>query len=316
MENFKKWMRAEGKSDHTIRRYIRIADDFQEWFMKITNQTTFDPKLVTALDLQDWRNYLIHEATYQRKKEEEIQELRYSISSINNCIKGIRAFFAFYIDAEVIKKNPAAKLRTLKVQNDIEEEPRWLERIEKNRLLAYINDEGLKEKNPWRFTRNRAIVYCGLHMGLRASEIADAEIEDADFESGFFYVRDGKGGKAAKLPMNLDLRNALLEWIEERNKKDPRSKKLFTSQKRQNSLTERAIDHIYRTISKQTGIKNLTSHVPRHTFGHDLIERGRPLNQVADAMRHANVNTTRKYTKSSNRELKNSLDSLSGERDM
>ena len=91
-----------------------------------------------------------------------------------------------------------------------------MERFERNKLLRAVDDKNLEQKNRWKFTRNRAIVYVQLYAGLRVSEVTDLEPEDISFETGYLFVRDGKGGKARRIEMNKDLRMALTEWLAER----------------------------------------------------------------------------------------------------
>jgi site-specific recombinase XerD len=267
---------------------------------------------VTPLDLQDWKSYLLHEATFRRTSTSRPQ--RYSINSVNNNIKGIKSFFDYYKAIGRITSNPADKLKPQKVQADYDEDPRWLERIEKNRLLLCVNDERMKKKNPWRFARNRAIVYCGLHAGLRVSEIVALELEDLDFNKSYVYISDGKGGKARRVEMNMDLRNSLLEWLAERGEhQDP--PKVFLSQKGMKGITENAVERMLRNMGEKIGIKDLTPHVLRHTFAHDLVERGVSIRLVADLLGHASIDTTRKYIRSNKRERRSAVDQLSGERD-
>ncbi|MNW54621.1 Tyrosine recombinase XerC [compost metagenome] len=123
------------------------------------------------------------------------------------------------------------------------------------------------------------------------------------------FVRDGNGGKARRIEMNKDLRLALTEWLAERG--DPDTKKLFTSSRGGTNLTKQGIEYLYRTLSEKTGINDLTTHVPRHTLAHDLIETGYSLQRVADILGHTNLNYTRVYTKSSSQERREALESLS-----
>lgn len=316
MENYHNWLQSEGRSENTIARYLRILDDFKKWHKKITNQDEFDPRYVSAKDLQDWKRYLVTEAIYLKKEKNmdtgkhEYVPHKYSISSVNIYLVGIKPFFDYCIESEFIFKSPAVKLKKQKVQDDYEGDPRWLNRHEKNRLLFWLNNKKLEEQNRWRFTRNRAICFTGLHAGLRVSEIIDLESEDIHFHREYIHVRNGKGGKSRRIEMNLDLINALKNWLEERG--NPGSEKLFISQKG-GALSDNGITNMLKTLGSQSGIEGLTPHVLRHTFGHDLAEGGTRLDIIADLLGHSNVNYTRNYTRSSKDERKGA-NNLSGDR--
>lgn len=299
-------LREEGASENTIARYIQVANQFIDWHQELLKTTAFDPNNVSALDLQQWKKYLINEATFQRKNGET---KKYSISSVNNCIVSIRTFFNSLEEMGLIKGNPSVKLKTQKVSEDFDSEPRWLERNERNKLIRAIEDEQTERKNRWKFSRNRAIVYLMLLAGLRVSEVVDTETNDISFETGYVFVRDGKGGKARRVEMNKELRNALHIWLEVRG--EAKTKKLFTSSRGGGALTKRGVEYLFESLGKKTGIEDLTTHVPRHTLAHDLIESGYSLQRVADILGHANINYTRIYTKTSTQERREALESLS-----
>lgn len=306
IQEFEAWLFEDGASKNTVDRYVTVAKIFIEWHNRIMKSEAFDPVNVSGRDLNAWKKYLLEEATYQRGNEEP---KRYSVSSVNNFVKSIRSFFRFLNENELIKSNPALKVKTQKIAADFDQDPRWLERFERNKLLRVVDDKNLEQKNRWKFTRNRAIVYVQLYAGLRVSEVTDLEPEDISFETGYLFVRDGKGGKARRIEMNKDLRFALTEWLTERG--DPDTKKLFTSSRGGTNLTKQGIEYLYRTLSEKTGIDDLTTHVPRHTLAHDLIETGYSLQRVADILGHTNINYTRVYTKSSSQERREALESLS-----
>lgn len=310
MNEYERWLQEEGKAENTVNRYVRIAADFQAWYKAATKQDDFSPQLVTSLDLQDWKTYLLNEATYQRTKNSKPQ--KYSVSSVNNCIKGIKVFFDYCMATGAIRTNPAKKVKPQKIQDD-EGEPRWLERAEKTRFLFYVDNAQLQKKNAWRFARNRAVAFVMLHAGLRVSEAVDLEPEDLNFtgRKPFLRVRNGKGGKSRIVEMNPDLIDALRAWLEVRG--TPRTIKLFVSQ-RGGPLTEDGVTAMFIKLREKTGIPDLTPHVMRHTFAHDLAERGEPLQTIADLLGHSNVNYTRVYVTSSRDERQKAVNKLSGER--
>lgn len=304
IDDFEVWLLDDGSSKNTIERYITVASKFIEWHNRLMRTNVFDPINVSGRDMNAWKKYLLEEATYKRSNGET---KRYSISSVNNFVKSIRTFFKFLTEKKIIESNPALKVKPQKIATDFDQDPRWLERFERNKLLRVL--ESLEQKNRWKFTRNRAIVYVQLFAGLRVSEVIDLEPGDLSFDTGYLSVRDGKGGKARRIEMNKDLRLALTEWLIERG--EPNTKKLFTSSRGGSSLSKQGVEYLYRTLSDKTGINDLTSHVPRHTLAHDLIVTGYSLQRVADILGHTNLNYTRVYTKSSSQERREALESLS-----
>lgn len=292
MNNYIKWLESKGKRDHTIHSYKQIAILFQKWFIQRTEDDSFKGEAVSAIDLQEWKSYLLNEATYVRGRGGKPQ--RYSVRSVITFIKAIKSYFEYLQDVGVIASKPALELMPPKVQLGDDEDSRWLEQNERNRLLSYINGEELKDKNIWRFTRNKAIIYLGLYAGLRRSEIVDLEIKDLLLEKGYVTVRDGNGMRSRYIPMNTDLRKSLLDWLKQRGEHE--SDNVFLSQKG-GAITKHTLNKMCTAIGKRIDLDNFAPHVLRHTYGYDLAAKGTQLEQIAEWMGHSTVNFTRVYTR-------------------
>lgn len=66
IEKYEEWLKVNGNSKNTISRYLQVANQFMEWHTNLLKTSVFDPTEVSALDLQQWKTYLLTEATYQR----------------------------------------------------------------------------------------------------------------------------------------------------------------------------------------------------------------------------------------------------------
>lgn len=305
IDEYAVWLKESGKSDHTIINYVKAAYMFVEWFLSRNADVYFDPVHVSALDLQEYKKFLLQDAKYLRGNT----SYRYSIGSIRNFLNSIKTYFDFMMEQKLIPLNPTLKVQLPKTQSDYEE-PRWLDRRERSRLLNYIESPSLT-KNEWKYARNKAIIFTGLHAGLRRSEIVNLQEDDISFEKAYLFVRSGKGGKSRWIPMNTDLMKALDEWMKIRGDLD--HPYVFVSQ-RGGKLSTQALWHLTEAIGTKIGIDNLTPHVLRHTFAHDLAMNGFPLQRIADLLGHSNLNYTRVYLRSSKEEMRAAVESVSGER--
>jgi integrase/recombinase XerD len=295
---FDEWLKNRGSRPNTIKRYIFVATEFKKWHEETYNHSPFDPKHVSGIDLQDWKDYQLK---YIKQDGSKL-----AISTINNKIESLKTYFRYLQDTKVISKDPAQYLKLQKDDNK-SESPRWLDRIERTRLLNHIdNDESLTSNaNLWRYTRNRAILFFMLHAGLRISEVADLQL--SDIQGTFVSVRNGKGGKHRIIPMNNDLMFAYEQWIKQRGETSLLN--VFLSQKKQ-PITTDGIQHIFRTLKKKTHISELTPHVLRHTFCHDLSLKV-PIQRVSELAGHASMDITRRYLTSSNIEKQDAVNHLS-----
>ena len=294
MNAYLNWLKEQGFSDHTTRRYVTVCNQFIEWF-EIKYNHIFSPNLVTAADLQEWKTFLLNTRQKNGKK--------YAISTVNNNIESIKSYFRFLHEKHLIPENPSLNLKKQAIQQS--RDPKWLDQREEATLRFYIDHKNLWKG--WQYHRNRAIIYTMLFAGLRISEVSDLEVDD--LSNGFIHIRNGKGKKARKVYMNKTLASIMEEWLESRKTIDTNSSFLFISQKG-GQLTESGIEKIFDRLRKKTGLEELTAHVLRHTCGHNLILKGSTLNEVADILGHNKLDTTRLYTHSSIEEQKKALDKL------
>lgn len=299
MQNYIEWLKEKGYRDNTIRRYISAIEMFRSWYEQQT-QHPFEPQLINVIDINDWQRYLMKDAKSKYGKP-------YAVSSVINYIESIKTYFR-YLNKIGLIQSDFDDIKVQKIQQVIQ--PKWLTRKEKAIFLNYINDPRQEEKNEWRYYRNLAMCFSMLMGGLRMSEVIQLNLRDV--EDGYFFIRDGKGGKARFVPMNKDLRNILAKWknLREERLENQHEVALFISQKG-GRITEGTIRKFIDKVRGETSLKELTPHVLRHTFCHDLAEKGESVEKIAQLAGHSNINTTRIYTASSKDDLVKSVELLS-----
>lgn len=155
-----------------------------------------------------------------------------------------------------------------------------------------------------RDVRDTAILGLLLFGGLRSSEVASLLWSDCDFMNDILFIRNGKGGKSANVPMLGDLKLMLLRWQFEQSKHGNydyvvcavyRSDKLGPA----TMCSSGVISTITRRLSSDTGI-NFKPHDTRRTAITSLIDNGASVADVRDFARHSNGDTTLRYAVNSN----------------
>lgn len=298
MKSYTEWLIKNDKSKNTIRRYLTVLNEFEKWLIKTDSSLNLNE--VSALEIRDWKEFLIKEKTNKQGK-------RISTSTINNSLESLKTFYRFLHETGEVKENPVEYIKLQKEQN--KRQPKWLNRNQKNNLLRFIEDSQEKEKNLWKYARNRAIISLMLLAGLRIGEITSLEI--ADINRGFILVREGKGNKSRLIPINKDLSDILNDWLKVRDTKDHiETPLLFTSQKG-GPLTVSGINNLFERIRGKTQLSFLTPHVLRHTFGHDLAVKHTPIQVIAELMGHSDLETTRNYILAGEDEKRKAVELLS-----
>lgn len=271
-----------GKSPATIKTYKTQLTKFFKW-MEETDGTQ-DPKEIGTADVSEYRNYLL--------------ELGKKPATINTARAVLEAFCAWMVQEGYIPRNPVTKVRKIE---QVQEPPKWLTKSQRSKLLRVLE----KEKD----VRNIAIVHVLLFTGLRASELVQLKHDDIMIKDhkGTLVVRHGKGNKRRTVPIERDTREWLGRYMTEVH---PTGPWLFPSQ-RGDRLTYIGLYQLVQTIGLKAGIEDLTPHVLRHTYCHDLITRHVDIGTVAVLAGHSKIETTLLYTKPGSEELQKAVDKLS-----
>lgn len=274
-------LEAVGKSEQTIKTYRSQLGQFMKWLAE--NGGTDDAKQITSIDAVEYRRYL-----------QEVRELK--PASVNTALAAIEAFCNWLLDEGHINHRPLAKVRKVE---EVQKAPKWLDRSEKYRLIRTTLNEKSK--------RNKAIIFTMLLAGLRVSELVSLRPDHiAISERKGTLTVTGKGNKRRSVPMPKELREYLSDYLFD----NAGIQWLFGSQ-RGDRLTVKGVQHLCVAIGKKAGIENLTPHVLRHTFCHDLVSKDVAIEIVAKLAGHSKIETTMLYTLPGEQEMQAAVEKLS-----
>lgn len=276
-------------SPHTIEALIMDIRKFARWFTT-ANAEPWDVARVTCRDVIDFRDYL---------KSDKKQ----AVSTINRNLASIRKYFKWLNQQNHITINPASSVKEFKKQPLA---PQGLTRSDVRKLLREVelrND-----------IKAKAIFSLILYTGARLSDVTYLELSDLSISdrTGTVFYRHGKGSKQRVVPLPLNARKAIIQYLETRPPVD--SQRVFIGER--GELNRRGIQAIFEKYRALTGIENLHCHVLRHTFSHNFIssaENGGAsgnLVQLASILGHESLNTTAIYTKNSIDQLADATDRL------
>jgi site-specific recombinase XerD len=273
---------AMGKSPATIKTYKTQLKKFFDWVVETGGDP--DPKEVCTADISEYRNCL--------------QELGKKPATVNTALAVIEAFCAWMVEEGYIEHNPAKKVRKVE---QVQEAPKWLTKSERAKLIRVVE----KEKD----IRNTVIMFTLLFAGLRAAELINLKHDDVLItdRKGCIVIRQGKGNKRRVVPIERDLRYWLGKYMTEDH---IAGKWLFDSQ-RGEQLTYIGLYQLVQTIGKKVGLEDLTPHILRHTYCHDLVVRRVDLAMIARLAGHSKLETTMLYTQPGMEELEKAVDKLS-----
>lgn len=287
MQRFIESLVAADRSPATVAAYAKHLAHFAAWFYQ-WNTANLTLENLTATDVREYRAQLL--------------KAKLSPSTINLRLCAIRAFAKFGgIDIGTV--------RGLQMERPA---PRWIDRHDQARILRAVDlavRTARDESQTWRqCIRDRAMITLLLHSGLRLGELCALDFSDVEINarSGAVDVRQGKGFKTRRVPLNADARKALADWLQLR-RADVEA--LFTGQ--QGRLSHAGAWGVVRRYARRAGV-TVTPHMLRHTFAKSMVDADTPIEQVAALMGHNDLSTTRRYTLPSADDLQRAVERIAG----
>lgn len=295
MEAYQNYLQSLDRSPHTIRGYLKGIQIFAKWFQR-NYQTEFELSNITSESIR----------TYRKMMQVELQR---SPSTINHHLAAIRSFCAYGVISGEISYNPCANIHSLKEQ---QLSPRWLENRDQIRLIREIElmvNGATTKALRTQALRDRAIIFLMLKTGIRVGELVKLNLADIymNQRSGEVIIRQGKGNKFRRVPLNLEARQSIASWLEVRNPKTV-TENLFLN-KQGHPITANGVERRVGIYAQRVGVK-ITPHMLRHTFAKNALDRGANITQVAALLGHENLNTTRRYLTPGKADLEKVVDSI------
>lgn len=268
--------------------YGRTLRQFFAW-VELTGKSLSE---LTRADATEYKSYL--ETT-----------LKLSPLTIGSYIVSLRKFYE-WVENEGLYKNIARGIKSPQRSQAFEKQ--YLSEEKSRELLGHFEALSL---------RDYAIVNLMIRTGLRTIEVSRAQVGDICYMGEQRILKIwGKGkteaekGKDYNFVVLTDKAYLPIKNYLEGARRGARSgEPLFTSNSNQNhgeKLSTRTISGICKEGLKSIGLdgKEYTAHSLRHTTASLLLGHGQPLLAVQHVLRHQSVNTTQRYTKCKERELR------------
>jgi integrase/recombinase XerD len=222
-----------------------------------------------------------------------VHELGMSAYSQARILSGVKAFYRYLLDEELIEKDPTALLEGPRLGRKLPDTLSYQEIVQLLDAIDLSTPEG---------ARNRAIIEVLYSSGLRVSELVNLTINNVYFDLGFLRVI-GKGNKERLVPIGSDAMKYTALYIQEvrgvHPHKPPRkdSESIVFLNRNGGKLTRVMIFTIIKNLAATIGLKKTVSpHTFRHSFATHLVEGGADLRAVQEMLGHESITTTEIYT--------------------
>src|SRR3954462_7013458 len=188
IESFIRFLAVErGLSENYQLSTQRSLGEFAQWCRE--TKSVVSPGKVTLA--------LLTEYLGQRKKA------GLSASSIKLIVVALKIFFRFLTGRELVRRDPAEALALPRIERYL---PETLNELQVEQFLENIDTQALHG------LRDRAIIELLYASGLRISELANARLENFNFEERVIRVT-GKGNKTRLVPVGRKACEAVAAYL-------------------------------------------------------------------------------------------------------
>ncbi|BCJ69088.1 tyrosine-type recombinase/integrase [Polymorphospora rubra] len=280
------WLRNRRLSEHTRDAYRRDVAGWLAWCA----QRSVEPLAVSFLDVNAYARDL--ESTVDTRSGRPV-----AASTVARKLSALSSWYDFLVKLRALDANPVSGADRPRLNRD-HSATVGLAPDEVDALLAAADTA----TGPTA-ARNRAAVALLADLGLRVGELVSLDITDLGHERGHRSVRFvGKGGRPRRRALTPSTTYAVDAYLTDR---------AVTARVRLDELTgpllvtatggrldRHAVFRLVRRLARDAGIpawSKLSPHSLRHAFATTARSEGVPLEDVQDAMGHADPRTTRRY---------------------
>lgn len=275
LEEFKDYLKQQGKSKNTISSYILHIKGYYNWYLQSFGSEC--PSL--------YRENILDYISYLRNIKKD------SGRTINCKISALIKLNDFLIESGIQQDKVISKKDNIKVQQNYAN-PSNVTKQEVDFFRQQLLQDGHQD------------IYCLAtllaYAGLRISEALNIQLTDFNLSIGELKVR-GKGDKDRVVYLNDKITNSIRELLRVRESDSPY---LFVN--KNNGIIHRTtINKVFNKYSNK-----ITPHSLRHYFCTIALEGGFSVHEVAYLAGHSNIHTTLIYLNPNRESIRNKIAQL------
>lgn len=275
---------------HTFFEYIKENNSTY----KNTAMHDMDISILSKLKAADIEEYLNYLRYYEKDGKEYTNDER----ALKRKLSALRSMYRYYHKNKIINENPVLQVDMPKIRK------KQITRLDDDEITDLLNIVETGEKLTKKQSeyheklkvRDLCILTLLLGTGMRVSECVGINVNDVDYVNDRIKIIR-KGGYESFVYFGPEVRQALLDYMEERDELEPlegHKDALFISSRNQR-ITVRSVEILVKKYSSSVTGKHITPHKLRSTYGTNLYKETGDIYLVADVLGHNDVNTTRKH---------------------
>lgn len=273
LDRFEKYLKLKG-----IRSYKDYIRQIEEFFIYLDSR---DIDFYT-FNINQGERYINH-----------LLDKKICLSTINNKLNKVKAFYSFLDKKEFILSNRILELKGLKQSKTIPKN--ILETEDMGKLLNNLTCS--KEKDYMLV----AIIELLYGSAIRISEVVGLKCDDINYREGTIVItEEKKGGTRRVVPATDKSLNSVYNYLKISNRFD--KEYVFP---RQSKTTIRAfVNRRLKLECAKHGFNDLTTHSFRHSAATSMLRSGAGIREVQAFLGHESILSTEKYTRVIKEDLK------------
>ena len=204
----------------------------------------------------------------------------------------LRSFLRFLFQKEELQADLAASVPTV-ANWRLSTVPKYLTPKEVERLLKVCDRRTAVGR------RDYAILLLLARLGLRAGEVIALQLEDIDWRAGEILIR-GKGLLHDRMPLPADVGEALASYLH-RDRSACQTRRVFlcTNAPRRGFAHPSTLSGIVRQALARADLYPPLkgAHLLRHSLATSMLRSGAKMGEIAEILRHRELNSTEIYAK-------------------
>jgi site-specific recombinase XerD len=300
IEQFADHLADRERSEATVRGYRYNLRLFTRWYALANDGDEPELTTIDAADLRSWKTWM------QVERKMLPQSVNRPLAAMQGLLEWGQSHEwcqSIQMPRTVVQETPP---------------PRWLTKNEQHALERAVTAGGVP--------RDIALVKLLLYAGLRISEAASLKWNQVHVgeRTGEVTVT-GKGRKRRTIPLGKEVRPSLIALAKVdgqvvRVGSQPVTLSRLGSDKpvfegREGALTAKTLWRIVGRYGHATKLYDLSPHVLRHTYCHNLAMEGGRLESIAALAGHESIETTRRYVEPGMDDLRALVERLGGRED-
>jgi integrase len=279
----------EGKQPEIKKRIVNhtfngLAEQYKKWAERqrsFKSKSYFIDQLVRdfgSVPLRQFNSMLLEQ--YQTERLQKGNKP----ARANRLLATLKHMFTKAVEWEMVEE---ATLKRIRKGKFLEENNRRLRYLSKEECQALINacDSHL-----------RPIVICALHTGMRKGEILGLTWDRVDLKHGFILLDNTKNGERREIPIDVTLRETLLELSQGTKERPRRIDIPSVFYDPANGKAYKDVKRSFHSACRRAKITDFRFHDMRHTFASHLAMSGQvDLSTIKELLGHKTLTMTLRY---------------------